>query len=71
MGTAWFMKKLLIAMAAGAALAWAFDPDQGPRRRDQVKHRLEEKGLLGSSSGSGSANVDPMSSYQPAESLSA
>ncbi len=55
------MKKLLIAMAIGAALAWAFDPDQGTRRREQVKHRLEEKGLLGSKPAPA-----PVSSYRPA-----
>ena len=61
------MKKLLISMAIGAALAWAFDPDQGSRRREQVKHRLEEKGVLGSSS-----TPTPVSTYQPSnETLSA
>ena len=44
------MKKLVIAMAAGAALAWAFDPDNGSRRRERVRQQLEDKGLLGSSS---------------------
>jgi hypothetical protein len=43
------MKKLVIAMAIGAALAWAFDPDQGSRRREQVRGKLADKGLLGSS----------------------
>jgi hypothetical protein len=43
------MKKLVIAMAIGAALAWAFDPDQGSRRREQVRRQLADKGLLGSS----------------------
>lgn len=40
------MKKLLIAMAIGAALAWLFDPDNGPGRRDTVRRRLEEKGVI-------------------------
>lgn len=39
------MKKLLIAMALGAALAWLFDPDNGARRRDSLRHKLEERGL--------------------------
>ena len=33
-GTRGPMKKLLFAMAIGAALAWLFDPDAGARRRD-------------------------------------
>jgi hypothetical protein len=39
------MKKLLIAMALGAALAWLFDPDNGTRRRDGLRRKLEERGL--------------------------
>jgi hypothetical protein len=39
------MKKLLIAMAIGAGLAWLFDPDNGTRRRDSLRHKLEERGL--------------------------
>lgn len=49
------MKKLLLAMAIGAALAWLFDPDNGPRRRDTVKRRLEDKGVISPSSSSDSA----------------
>ena len=49
MGTTAAMKKLVIAMAVGAALAWAFDPDNGSRRRERVRQQLEDKGLLGSS----------------------
>ena len=41
------MKKLLFAMAIGAALAWLFDPDAGARRRDGLKRKLEERGLTG------------------------
>ena len=41
------MKKLLFAMAIGAALAWLFDPDAGSRRRDALKRKLDEKGLTG------------------------
>lgn len=63
------MKKLLIAMAIGAGLAWAFDPDQGSRRRDQVKHRLEEKGLLSSSSSSTSSPASTV--YPTNEAMSA
>ena len=48
-GTTAAMKKLVIAMAVGAALAWAFDPDNGSRRRENVRRQLEDKGLLGSS----------------------
>jgi hypothetical protein len=40
------VKKLLIAMALGAFLAWAFDPEQGSRRREVVKGRLQATGLL-------------------------
>ena len=51
MGYAWAMKKLLFAMAIGAALAWLFDPDAGSRRRDSLRaqarregpHRLEHR----------------------------
>ena len=55
------MKKLVIAMAVGAALAWAFDPDNGSRRRENVRHQLEEKGFLGSSKGA-PADLD---TYRP------
>jgi hypothetical protein len=41
------MKKLLFAMAVGAALAWLFDPDAGSRRRDALKRKLNEQGLTG------------------------
>jgi hypothetical protein len=41
------MKKLLFAMAIGAALAWLFDPDAGARRRDLVRRKLDERGLTG------------------------
>jgi hypothetical protein len=44
------MKKLLFAMAIGAALAWLFDPDAGSRRRDTVRRKLDERGLTGSAS---------------------
>ncbi len=40
------MKKLLFAMAIGAALAWLFDPDTGSRRRDQIRRKLDERGLM-------------------------
>jgi len=39
------MKKLLIAMAIGAGLAWLFDPDNGTRRRESVRRKLDERGL--------------------------
>ena len=41
------MKKLLVAMALGAALAWLFDPDAGSRRRDAVRSKLERRGMGG------------------------
>jgi hypothetical protein len=44
------MKKLLFAMAIGAALAWLFDPDAGSRRRDQIRRKLDERGLTGPAS---------------------
>ena len=44
------MKKLLFAMAIGAALAWLFDPDAGSRRRESLRRKLDERGLTGSSS---------------------
>jgi hypothetical protein len=65
-GTRAAMKKLVIAMAVGAALAWAFDPDNGSRRREQVRSQLEAKGLLGSS---GKTPAD-LSTYRP-ETISA
>jgi hypothetical protein len=40
------MKKLLLAMAIGAALAWLFDPDTGSRRRDMLRRKLDERGLI-------------------------
>jgi len=39
----------MFAMALGAALAWLFDPQNGPRRRADVKRKLEQKGVLGNS----------------------
>jgi hypothetical protein len=42
------MKKLLLAMAIGAALAWLFDPDAGSKRRDALRRKLDERGLSGS-----------------------
>ena len=41
------MKKLLFAMAVGAALAWLFDPEAGSRRRDSLRRTLQERGLIG------------------------
>jgi hypothetical protein len=41
------MKKLLFAMAVGAALAWLFDPEAGSRRRDSLRRKLRESGLMG------------------------
>ncbi|MGI9029248.1 MAG: hypothetical protein ACR2HP_04590 [Ilumatobacteraceae bacterium] len=41
------MKKMLVAMALGAALAWLFDPDAGSRRRDAVRSKLERRGMGG------------------------
>ena len=42
-------KGCLVAMALGAALAWLFDPDAGHRRRDGLRRKLEERGILNSS----------------------
>lgn len=39
------MKKLLVAMALGAALAWLFDSDNGSRRRAMVSKKLDDAGL--------------------------
>ena len=39
------MKKLLFAMALGAALAWLFDPDAGSKRRDALRRKLDERGF--------------------------
>jgi hypothetical protein len=39
------MRKLLIAMAIGAALAWLFDPESGSRRRDALRRKFDERGL--------------------------
>ncbi|MET0144355.1 MAG: hypothetical protein ABW328_06170 [Ilumatobacteraceae bacterium] len=41
------MKKLLIAMALGAALAWLLDPDSGARRREIIKRKLDQRGITG------------------------
>ena len=41
------MKKLLFAMAIGAALAWMFDPDAGSRRRALLRRKIDESGLTG------------------------
>ena len=41
------MKKLLFAMALGAALAWLFDPDAGSKRRDALRRKLDQRGLTG------------------------
>ena len=38
------MKKLLFAMAIGAALAWLFDPDAGSRRRDALAPQARREG---------------------------
>ncbi len=58
------MKKLLFAMAIGAALAWMFDPDAGSHRRETLKKRLEDKGLLSSSASSTTSGT--VSGYKPA-----
>jgi len=41
------MKKLLFAMAIGAALAWLFDPDSGSKRRDMLRRKLDERRVPG------------------------
>jgi hypothetical protein len=41
------MKKLLLAMALGAALAWLFDPDAGSKRRDALRRKLDARGITG------------------------
>ncbi len=40
------MKKLLFAMAIGAALAWLLDPDSGARRRTSLKRQIEKTGVV-------------------------
>ena len=42
------MKKLLVAMAIGAALAWLFDPENGSQRREQLRRKIDERGFTGS-----------------------
>jgi hypothetical protein len=37
------MKKLLFAMAIGAALAWLFDPDSGSKRREVLRRKLDDR----------------------------
>lgn len=59
------MKKLLFAMAIGAALAWLFDPDAGSRRRDGLRRKLDETGLLGSNASPPSA-PRAVTDYTPA-----
>ena len=44
------MKKLLFAMAIGAALAWLFDPDSGSKRRDMLRRKLDDRRVAGSGS---------------------
>lgn len=44
------MKKLLFAMAIGAALAWLLDPEQGAARRAVVRQRAADAGLIDASS---------------------
>ena len=39
------MKKLLFAMAIGAALAWLLDPDNGTRRRASLKRKIDQTGV--------------------------
>lgn len=34
------MKKLLVAMITGAALAWFFDPANGTQRRDALRNQM-------------------------------
>lgn len=34
------MKKLLVAMITGAALAWFFDPANGTQRRDSLRSQV-------------------------------
>ncbi|MBA3288361.1 MAG: YtxH domain-containing protein [Acidimicrobiia bacterium] len=61
------MKKLLFAMVIGAALAFLFDPETGARRREDLKRRLAEKGLISSSDASSATGaVDySASAYRP------
>lgn len=37
------MKKILLFMAAGAGLAFLFDPDNGARRRDALQRKLGQQ----------------------------
>ena len=53
------MKKLLFAMAVGAALAWLFDPDTGSRRRMSLKRKLEQSGVT-------AASIVPTTNHTPA-----
>ena len=52
------MRKLLFAMAIGAALAWLFDPDAESRRRDMIRRKLDERGLTGPTPTTTSAAAD-------------
>ena len=38
------MKKLLCAMVVGAALAYLFDPQLGPGRREALRAKLDRSG---------------------------
>lgn len=38
------MKKLLLALAVGAGLAYLFDPQLGSRRRADLKRKLDRSG---------------------------
>ncbi len=43
------MKKILFLLGMGAAAAYLFDPDNGNRRRADVKAKLDSFGRPGSS----------------------
>lgn len=57
------MKKLLFAMLIGAALAWLFDPDSGPKRREGLRTKLDDAGLTKSSSPSKSSTFGSTDSF--------
>jgi hypothetical protein len=60
------MKKLLFAMALGAALAWLFDPDTGSRRRASLKRKIERSGLTAPAGRSPSAPTVVSTNHTPA-----
>ena len=60
------MKKLLFAMALGAALAWLLDPDNGARRRSSLKRRIDKTGVTAPSGRSPIAPAPVSTNHTPA-----